>query len=68
MGVTCSHPVHIFTDSKCMRLIAMAMSALKNSIYIARRVLFMQEGCAAGEFQLLATPGKSNVSDGMTND
>ena len=66
MGITCAHPVSIFTDSKCTRLIAMAMSALKNSIYIARRVLFMQEGCAAGEFQLLATPGKTNICDGMT--
>jgi hypothetical protein len=42
-------PTPVFSDSSSTRLIANFEAALKRSIYIARRVLYMRQGVTYGE-------------------
>ena len=56
----------IFSDSRSTRLISISASALKNSIYLARRVMFMREGVDDGEYFFYTVAGKWNPADGLT--
>jgi hypothetical protein len=66
MGLNMSIATPIFSDSRSTRLIAISAAALKQSIYLARRVLFMREGISEGEYHFLTVLGKKNPVDGLT--
>ena len=50
MGLNMAIATPIFSDSRSTRLIAISAAALKQSIYLARRIIFMREGIAEGEY------------------
>ena len=55
----------IFSDSSSTRLIANFEAALKRSVYIARRVLYMREGVTDGEYafyQCIGVPTPADVN------
>ena len=66
MGLNMAIATPIFSDSRSTRLIAISAAALKQSIYLARRVLFMREGIAEGEYHFITVLGKKNSADGLT--
>lgn len=47
-------------------LVVRAQAPLKRSLYIMRRVLFMQEGVDDGDFNYYACTGKLNPADVFT--
>ena len=56
----------IFSDSRSTRLISISASAMKQAIYLARRVLYMREGIDDGEYAFYQVDGKMNPADGGT--
>jgi hypothetical protein len=56
----------IFSDSRSTRLISISASAMKQAIYLARRVLYMHEGIDDGEYAFYQVDGKMNPADGGT--
>ena len=67
MGLDISIATPIFSGSRSTRLISISAAALKQSIYLARRVFLMREGIAEGEYHFLTVLGKNNPADGLTN-
>lgn len=59
-------PTPIFSDSASTRLVANSEAALRKSIYIARRVLFMREGVHDGEYTFHTCIGKTNPANPLT--
>ena len=66
VNINMSTRTAIFSDSRSTRLISISASALKNSIYLARRVMFMREGIDDGEYFFYTVAGKWNPADGLT--
>ena len=66
VGVMMATPTPIFSDSKSTRLIGMQAGSMKQSIYLARRVMFMREGVEENEYMFFTVAGKVNPSDGLT--
>ena len=60
------HPSPIFSDSASTRLVANYEAALKRSIYIARRILYMREGVSENEYSFHQCIGATNPSDPNT--
>ena len=60
------HPSPIFTNSASTRLVANYEAALKRSIYIARRILYMREGVSENEYSFHQCIGATNPSDPNT--
>ena len=59
-------PTPIFSDSPSTRLVANYEAALKRSIYIARRILYMREGVTDGTYafyQCIKCIGDTNPAD-----
>ena len=53
-------------DSRSTLLVARSKAAMKKSLYIMRRVLFMQECVDDGEAEYYSCKGKMNLSDCFT--
>ena len=66
LNINVSVRTPIFSDSRSTRLISISASALKQSIYLARRVMFMREGIDEGEYFFYTVAGKINPADGLT--
>ena len=56
----------MFSDSRSTRLIPISAAAMKQAIYLARRVLYMREGIDDGEHAFYQVYGKMNLADGGT--
>ena len=56
-------PTPIFSDSSSTRLVANFEAALKRSVYIARRILYMREGMGDGEYAFYQCRGDTNPAD-----
>ena len=56
----------IFSDPRSTRLISISASAMKQALYLARRVLYMREGINDGEYAFYQVDGKVNPADGGT--
>ena len=63
VGIKQIVPTPIFSDSSSTRLIANFEAALKRSIYIARRILYMREGMADNEYAFYQCIGDTNPAD-----
>ena len=53
----------IFSDSASTRLVASYEAALKRSVYIARRILYMREGVTDGQYAFYQCIGDTNPAD-----
>ena len=53
-------------DSRSTLLVARSREAMKKSLYIMRRVLFMQEVVDDEEVQFYSCKGKKNLADSFT--
>ena len=63
MKVLQLHPSPIYSDSASTRLVANYEAALKRSIYIARRILFMREGVTEEDYSFHQCIGITNPAD-----
>ena len=63
MKVLQLHPSPIYSDSASTRLVANYEAALKRSIYIARRILFMRQGVTEEDYSFHQCIGITNPAD-----
>ncbi|KAL1500369.1 hypothetical protein AB1Y20_013032 [Prymnesium parvum] len=59
-------PTPIYSDSRSTLLVAQNAAALRKSIYILRRVLFMREAVSNGEVDFYSCAGGTNPADPLT--
>ena len=56
----------IFIDSRSTLLVARSRAAVKKSMYLMRRILYMQEGVDDKEFDFFSCAGNDNHADSFT--
>ena len=66
LGIFQEVPTPIVVDSRSTLLVARDRAAMKKSLYIMRRVLFMQECVADGDAEFYSCKGKMNLADSFT--
>ena len=66
LGVVQEVPTPVVTDSRATVLVARSKEAMKKSIYLMRRVLFLQECVEDEEIQVYSCKGKFNLADVFT--
>ena len=66
LGIVQATPTPIVVDSRSTLLVARDKAAMKKSLYIMRRVVFMQECVDDGEVEMYSCKGKMNLSDCFT--
>ena len=66
LGIFQEVPTPIVVDSRSTLLVARCKAAMKKSLYIMRRVLFMQECVDDKEVEYYSCKGKMNLSDCFT--
>ena len=66
LGIFQEVPTPLVVDSRSTILVARDRAAMKKSLYIMRRVLFMQECVADGEIEYYSCKGKMNLADSFT--
>lgn len=59
-------PTPIYSDSRSTLLVAQNSAALRKSIFILRRILYMREAVEAGEVDFYSCAGGSNPADPLT--
>ena len=66
LGIFQEVPTPVVVDSRSTLLVARSKASMKKSIYIMRRVLFMQECIEDGEVECYSCKGKVNLADSFT--
>ena len=65
-GISQEVPTPVVVDSRSTILVARDRAAMKKSLYIMRRVLFMQETLADEEVECYSCKGTMNLADPFT--
>ena len=66
LGIVQEVPTPLVVDSRSTLLVARSKASMKKSIYLMRRILFMQESIDDGEIECYSCKGKLNLADPFT--